>query len=743
AIAGGWLTAERPRAARAFRGDIEGLRAVAVAMVVLTHAGVGAFPGGYAGVDVFFVISGYLITSLIVDELQRSRAVSFATFYARRAKRILPAASAVIAVTVIAAYLWLGVLRGRQTAIDGVWAALFTANFHAIRQGTDYFAQGAAPSPLQHFWSLGVEEQFYVVWPSLLAVAFACGRRLRRPATALRVAVLAVLAVSLWWSIVQTASHPTTAYFSPFTRAWELAAGATIALFPTAIQRCGPALRAAATWCGLAAIVTTACWFTASTPFPGYTALLPVGGAALIIAGGAGDPQRSAGVVLGLRPVRWLGRISYSLYLWHWPVLVLAQEASNRPLSPVARAICVVVAIGLSQITYVLIESPLRSWTWLAGNPRAVALAPTERAATWLSARRALTVGAMCVVVALVASLAVVRNANVAIDAAVNVRAVPSKLLGTDTPFTPPTGDPTTAAGQPAGTTTTTAPPDAATADQRFRDTQAKVESVVLAASASSSVPRVLDPPVLQIASQGRPWYYWRCMEGVKGSVQCVYGDPSSTKTVFLVGDSHAGEWLPAVDQLAQQRGLRLVTLAKASCPPVEDVTITYQDGGPFPACQSWNAEVRQRIAAAHPYAVILAFSRYPGVVYRGALDSWEKGITDEVRDLSKSGARVVEIGGNGAPAQPPADCLSRNRDPRPCNFGPAGFAAQRQQDAAAVAAGGGSYIDVEPWFCAGATCPVIVDNRAVYFDVNHITAQYATDLAPMLGDAFDAALAH
>ena len=236
---------------------------------------------------------------------------------------------------------------------------------------------------------------------------------------------------------------------------------------------------------------------------------------------------------------------------------------------------------------------------------------------------------------------------------------------------------------------------------------------MVRAASSSSSTPQVLDPPVLQISSQGRPWYYWRCMEGVKGSVQCIYGDPRASKTVFLVGDSHAGEWLPAVDQLAQQRGLRLVTLAKASCPPVENVVITHQDGGPFPECQTWNTEVRRRVAAAHPYAVILAFSRYPGVVYQGALDSWEQGITDEVHDLAKSASHVVEIGGNGAPMQPPADCLSRNDDPRPCNFGPAGFAVQRQQDAAAVTAGGGRYIDIEPWFCSGGTCPVIIDNRA------------------------------
>ena len=229
------------------RPDVQGLRAVAVLLVAFNHAGVGFLGGGYIGVDVFFVLSGYLITGLLVTGARRDGRVSLGDFYARRARRILPAATLTLVTTAIAAYYLLNVVRAKQALTDVIWGALFAANVRATSTATNYFSQGQPPSPVQHFWSLAVEEQFYIVWPTVLAVVLfgwvlvriAQHRQQTRPEVSeramLRLLAFVVLIVgtSLYWSIHQTQSDPTVAYFSTFTRAWELAANHKIELVPT------------------------------------------------------------------------------------------------------------------------------------------------------------------------------------------------------------------------------------------------------------------------------------------------------------------------------------------------------------------------------------------------------------------------------------------------------------------------------------------------------------------------------
>ncbi len=254
-----------------FRPDVEGLRAVAVAAVVLFHAGVPGIGGGYIGVDVFFVISGFLITSLMLREVATTGGVSLVRFYGRRCRRILPASSLVLVAVVLAGYHWLGFLRGDEIAADGRWAALFASNFNFAAQGVDYLDSQAAPSPLQHFWSLAVEEQFYFVWPALLALLIWLGLRHATPAV-LGFAVAGSLAFSIW----QTGT--TWSYFSPATRAWELGAGCLLALAADRLDRIPPGVAAALAGTGLAGIVVAALSFDSTTPFPGYAAALPVRG---------------------------------------------------------------------------------------------------------------------------------------------------------------------------------------------------------------------------------------------------------------------------------------------------------------------------------------------------------------------------------------------------------------------------------------------------------------------------------
>jgi peptidoglycan/LPS O-acetylase OafA/YrhL len=330
-------TRRAPEAAPAqtFRPDVEGLRAVAVTAVVLFHAGVPGLRGGYVGVDVFFVISGFLITSLMLREIAGTGAVSLRRFYARRARRILPASSLVLVTVILATYHWLGFLRGDEVARDGVWAALFASNFRSAALGVDYLASQAAPSPMQHFWSLAVEEQFYLVWPLAVVLLIRFGHR-RWIGICLGVAV----AASFAWSV------RSGGYFGPATRAWEIGAGGLLAVFSLR-------LAAPVAWLGLALIGLAVVGFDESTPFPGYAAALPVLGALLVLAG-RGD------ALLGLAPLRWLGRISYSLYLWHWPVLIILEQAHGGPLSASARTLAVLLSLVLAVLTYFGVEDPIR-----------------------------------------------------------------------------------------------------------------------------------------------------------------------------------------------------------------------------------------------------------------------------------------------------------------------------------------------------------------------------------------------
>jgi peptidoglycan/LPS O-acetylase OafA/YrhL len=344
---------------RKFRPDVEGLRAVAVLLVVLYHARVPYMGGGYIGVDVFFVISGFVITGLLLRERASTGRTGLIAFYARRCRRILPAASVVIIGTVVASYHWLGFIRAAQIVADARSAALFVANFHFIALGTDYLTAQRPPSPLQHLWTLSVEEQFYVVYPTLFILIGLVGRRFgfrAKLATVLGV----VVSVSCGWSIYQTSTNGIVAYFSPFTHAWELGLGGLIAIGSKRLSKLPRLFAAGATWLGLTAVVTAGLILSDATAYPGAAAALPVVGTAMVIGGGMALPSFGAELILRLKPMRWLGRLSYSFYLWHWPVLALAAEQAARPLAVGTNLMWVLVALAMSVVTYHLVENPIR-----------------------------------------------------------------------------------------------------------------------------------------------------------------------------------------------------------------------------------------------------------------------------------------------------------------------------------------------------------------------------------------------
>jgi peptidoglycan/LPS O-acetylase OafA/YrhL len=347
-----------------YRPDIEGLRAVAVLAVLLFHIGLPLTTGGFVGVDVFYVISGFLITGLLLREGHDSGRIDLLRFYARRMRRLLPAALVVIVVTLVASAVIVTPLRLTDIAGDAAAAALYVANFRFALDATNYLAM-EAPSPLLHYWSLGVEEQFYLFWPLILLVATRIFS-LRFVGLFFVVLAAASFALSFYW----TDASPAWAFFSPFTRAWELAAGALIAVGLLRIPARAPRFTASvAVVFGLTLIIASVVLLSDETPFPGVAALAPVAGTALVILGGVRGPTMPGRILLANPLSRYLGRISYSLYLWHWPILILVPMAlGNDEL--IVRIGLAWLAVLIAIVSTELIEQPFRRSRGLATRSR-------------------------------------------------------------------------------------------------------------------------------------------------------------------------------------------------------------------------------------------------------------------------------------------------------------------------------------------------------------------------------------
>ncbi|HEY8080764.1 MAG TPA: acyltransferase, partial [Acidimicrobiales bacterium] len=365
----------------------EGLRCVAVVLVVLYHCNIKWASGGFVGVDVFFVISGFLITGLLLREHDKRRSVSLPGFYARRSRRILPAGMLVIIGTLLMAHHYQNIIAYSYTTQDGKWAALFAANVHFANVGTDYFLQSTDPlkaSPLLHYWSLAVEEQFYFVWPTLVLVVGLLTRRIPIRLSVFVAALVATIA-SYWWADHASSLNATWAYYSPWTRGWELGIGAIAATCVAYAARLPRWAGFALAWAGMIAIVVSSHIYGPLTVFPGPAALLPVLGAVAVIVGGASGI--GAGHALSLPPVRAVGRVSYGWYLLHYPPMILLIGAlpSSGPLPVHERLLIAAVTLVVAFIMYALLEKPIRRSRQLAVRPWAsIAMGLTFVAAAFL-----------------------------------------------------------------------------------------------------------------------------------------------------------------------------------------------------------------------------------------------------------------------------------------------------------------------------------------------------------------------
>ena len=508
-----------------FRPDIEGLRAVAVVAVVLFHAGLPGVGGGFVGVDVFFVISGFLITGLLWREVSSAGTVKLSRFYGARARRLLPASAAVGVVTAIGSAALLPPLQAHSVLEDGIYSALYVSNYRFAHDGVDYFAPVLPPSPFQHYWSLGVEEQFYLVWPALIIGTTWLIRLVRRRTkadtpstqTPYLVVLALVAALSFALSLAATFVVPAVAFFSLPTRAWQLAAGGLVALTAGQWHRLPPRAAAIAGWAGLGIILLACTLLGGGTLYPGTAALLPVVGAVLVIGAGCATPAQGCGRVLAVAPMRAIGRISYSWYLWHWPVLLLAPPLLGHPLGLAGRLATAVISGGLAVLTLRFIEDPLRF------------AAPIRR-----SALASLALGGVATAVAVCVGVALMDWVPNPVG-----RGAPAKPL-TITASPPPTGSPIDAY------------------DAAVHDAFAQVQAAVAASADLKAVPSNLDPPLAHAAAEFRSVFLSGCLRNVGevGQPECATGDTASTTTVALLGDSHATMWTPAFQQIAERTAL-------------------------------------------------------------------------------------------------------------------------------------------------------------------------------------------
>ena len=669
-----------PRAKSTLRPEIQALRAVAVAVVVVYHLWPNTLAGGFVGVDVFFVISGFLITAHLMREADRTGRINLPKFWAKRIRRLLPASLIVLAASAVGVFLLVPQMYWTQFFQEIAASAVYAQNWVLAASSIDYLAAENVASPVQHFWSLSVEEQFYLVWPILIGLVVLAAQRLslRARRTLVFAALALVAAASLYYSVTYTASNPGEAYFATTTRAWEFAAGGLLAVVGSAVK--APAgvrtLVAYVGWAGIAYAVAT---YSGQTAFPGSAALLPVLATVAVIWAGDPDSALSPNRLLGTRPVQFLGGVSYSVYLWHWPLIVFATIVFVDVHDATKIAI-VIASLGLAWLTTVLVENPARDWKALVGRrPR------------W-------TLLAMVIAVALVAV---------------------------------PTAAASWLTSQQASADTARAAVAVASADECFG---ASVFAVP--AGACDDVEHETLTPLASFAVDDEPEVYHNgCYSDLTTADlnTCVVGDAASDTSVALIGDSHAVSWYPAMKTIAEDNSWALSPFLKSSC-PMNAALKEDEEAEVERSCATWNDSLAETLAA-QPEAldmVVLSHSA-AGDNYGSDQDAID-GYRAAWEPLVERGTEVVVIrdvprmeeGTNRCIADTAGADAACDRPENEAVLDDLMVEAAEDQPGVTV-------IDMNDFFCRDGSCTPVAGGVVGYRDSHHITATYSATLAPYL----------
>jgi peptidoglycan/LPS O-acetylase OafA/YrhL len=662
------------------------LRAVAVGLVILNHMWPGDLPGGYIGVDIFFVISGFLITSHLQREVDATGTVRLARFWARRAKRLLPAAILVLAASTAITYWLLPVTSARSVLGEIAAAGAYVLNWVLAADSLDYFAHDVI-SPVTHYWSLSVEEQFYIVWPVLILLAIVVGRRLTSTfrKRVMLGALGLVFAGSLGWAVWSVAVEPNAAYFQTTGRAWEFAAGGLLAFLPAARGRAS-VFRAIVSWGLWAVIATCGLAYGPESGFPSVAALIPVAATvALIWVGNRGarlSPQR----VLAFRPIQFVGDISYSLYLWHWP-LIVAAVAVLGDLSGVAKAALLAVTVVLAWLTKKYVEDTVRSargpvferpWRVLVATAATIALifVGTSGAAAMITSR-----------------------AESAAQKLYEASRVPALCFGAQAAF-----------NEGCGETHTLDDPDYTLVDWGLQNTS---------------------------VSNGT---FCQQQRGVADILTCSFGVPEGQQhvNVALVGDSHATVLATALDAIAERDSMRVTTYLNSGCAALDDPSIVFRfdsNASHIGACKQWRERVISRLADSEDIDVIVTTSvdRFYGQESDPSVRDTGDGYVRAWNRWLEAGKTVIVI--NAVPVfrdDVPACLATSHAESDPCameidpntRYGPLAVAASQIDDPHL------HLVDHWDVFCSGTTCSPAVGGIPAYIDVEHLTASFARSFA-------------
>jgi len=674
-----------------FRKDLQGLRAIAVLFVLLFHAGVPGFNGGFIGVDVFFVLSGFLITGNLLREAISSGTISLQNFYAKRIRRLLPASFLVLFFTLLTCFFFLPPVLIPSFVGDITSAVLYVSNMSFASQATDYFASGATPSPVLHFWSLGVEEQFYIFWP--MAVLLLTKSKLHARHSVRIFASLTFITSLLFAGWLLPRSQP-WAFFSLPTRAWELALGAILATIIKDIPKLEHKFINILGFSGLILIIFSGFFIRSANQFPGLLALVPTVGAGLIILAGSYKEKTLTSNLLSEAPMQYIGKISYSLYLWHWPIFVIPAIMVGHSLSWPIRALLFLITLVTAALSEKFIEGPFKAGLLTNLIPKKTFF---------------ITVMTMVLIIATAFTLRY--------ESMHGFR--PFKI------FTSPTSH------------------------------VAPIQGSVRPATRDQPVPKALQPSLFNAKRDRSINYADHCHTQLNmpaSTSPCLYGDLNSKTTIALFGDSHALAWFPALNKIAKLHHWKLYSQTMSSCGPADIPAWSPSTGSLMQNCPIWRESAVSKIIASHPLFVLMGGTRgFETLNAQGKVAIppenhliWEAGVKRNINRFKASGVKVILLSDVPVANGDPVVCLSAHPDSAIACANPVSKAIDTgwlETERKVSRDEGITLIEPQMWVCPTDPCPVIIKGTLVYFDPGHMTATFSGSLSPKLDVAISKAL--